>query len=125
MRPAPSWGRTRSNEDKQGDELGTYVVLLCTAVTEHGMTYRPRGPGSRSLDSSRGSHAPPRRTRKSSTGPSQAGAFDTQAREVREMRSAEQVLGIIQERGKRGLPLCDLYRHLYNPNLYLKAYGKI
>src|SRR6266566_5673399 len=46
-------------------------------------------------------------------------------REVREMRSAEQVLGIIQERGKRGLPLQDLYRQLYNPNLYLKAYGKI
>ncbi len=41
------------------------------------------------------------------------------------MRSAEQVLGIIQERGKRGLPLQDLYRQLYNPNLYLKAYGKI
>src|SRR5579859_3163596 len=45
--------------------------------------------------------------------------------EVREMRSAEQVLGIIQERGKRGLPLANLYRQLYNPNLYLKAYGKI
>jgi retron-type reverse transcriptase len=41
------------------------------------------------------------------------------------MRSAEHVLGIIQERGKRGLPLQDLYRQLYNPNLYLKAYGKI
>ncbi len=41
------------------------------------------------------------------------------------MRSAEHVLGIIQERGKRGLPLEDLYRQLYNPNLYLKAYGKI
>ena len=41
------------------------------------------------------------------------------------MRSAEQVLGIIQERGKRGLPLEDLYRQLYNPDLYLKAYGKI
>jgi retron-type reverse transcriptase len=41
------------------------------------------------------------------------------------MRSAEQVLGIIQERGKRGLPLSNLYRQLYNPNLYLQAYGKI
>jgi len=41
------------------------------------------------------------------------------------MRSAEQVLGIIQERGKRGLPLEDLYRQLYNPNLYMNAYGKI
>ncbi|MGH9830133.1 MAG: reverse transcriptase/maturase family protein, partial [Blastocatellia bacterium] len=41
------------------------------------------------------------------------------------MRSAEQVLSIIQDRGKRGLPLANLYRQLYNPNLYLKAYGKI
>lgn len=41
------------------------------------------------------------------------------------MREANQVLGIIQERGKRGLPVEDLYRQLYNPTLYLKAYGKI
>src|SRR5215469_12457928 len=41
------------------------------------------------------------------------------------MRSAEQVLGIIQERGKRGLPLEDLYRQLYNPHLSLQASGKI
>jgi group II intron reverse transcriptase/maturase len=44
---------------------------------------------------------------------------------VREMRSAEHVLAIIQERGQRGLPLEDVYRQLYNPDLYLKAYGKI
>jgi hypothetical protein len=31
------------------------------------------------------------------------------------MRSAETVVGIIRERGKRGLPLRDLYRPLYNP----------
>ncbi len=41
------------------------------------------------------------------------------------MREANQVLSIIQERGKRGLPLEDLYRQLYNPTLYLKAHGKI
>ena len=41
------------------------------------------------------------------------------------MREANHVLGIIQERGKRGLPLEDLYRQLYNPTCYLKAYGKI
>jgi hypothetical protein len=52
MRHAPAWGRTRSNEDKQGDELGTYVVLLRTALTEHGMAYGPRGLGLRSLRSS-------------------------------------------------------------------------
>jgi retron-type reverse transcriptase len=41
------------------------------------------------------------------------------------MRSADQVLGIIHERGKRGLPLERIYRLLFNPALYLKAYGKI
>ncbi len=45
--------------------------------------------------------------------------------EGREMRTAETVLGIIRERGRRGLPLEDIYHQLYNPNLYLCAYGKI
>jgi retron-type reverse transcriptase len=46
-------------------------------------------------------------------------------RKVREMRSADQVLSIIHERGQRGLPLERVYRLLFNPALYLKAYGKI
>lgn len=41
------------------------------------------------------------------------------------MRNAETVLGIIQNRGSRGLPLEDVYRQLYNPTLYLTAYGKL
>ena len=41
------------------------------------------------------------------------------------MRTAETVLGIIQERGKRGLPLEEVDRHLYNPDLYLRAYAKL
>ena len=41
------------------------------------------------------------------------------------MRSADTVLGIIRERGKRGLPLQDLYRQLYNPELYLRAYARL
>jgi group II intron reverse transcriptase/maturase len=44
---------------------------------------------------------------------------------VREMRSADTVLGIIRDRGRRGLPLEDVYRQLFNPALYLLAYGKI
>lgn len=47
------------------------------------------------------------------------------AGEVREMRTAETVLSIIQERGKRGLPLEDIYRQLYNPDLYLRAYARL
>lgn len=41
------------------------------------------------------------------------------------MRNAETVLGIIHERGKRGPPLEDVYRQLFNPDLFLLAYGKI
>ena len=41
------------------------------------------------------------------------------------MRSAETVLAIIRERGTRGLPLEDIYRQLYNPALYLRAYAKL
>jgi retron-type reverse transcriptase len=45
--------------------------------------------------------------------------------EVREMRNAETILGIIHDRGKRGLILEDAYRQLFNPDLYLRAYGRI
>ena len=41
------------------------------------------------------------------------------------MRTAATVLNIIQERGKRKLPLEDIYRQLYNPDLYLRAYAKL
>lgn len=41
------------------------------------------------------------------------------------MRDAETVLNIIQERGRRGLPLEDVYRLLYNPTLYLRAYARL
>jgi len=41
------------------------------------------------------------------------------------MRNAETVLDVIRDRGRRGLPLEDVYRQLYNPNLYLRAYGRI
>lgn len=41
------------------------------------------------------------------------------------MRKATDVLNVIQDRGRRGLPLDDVYRQLYNPTLYLQAYGRI
>ncbi|GAB3976483.1 reverse transcriptase domain-containing protein [Actinoallomurus acanthiterrae] len=41
------------------------------------------------------------------------------------MQSAETVLGVLRERGRRGLPLERLYRQLFNPQLYLLAYGRI
>jgi group II intron reverse transcriptase/maturase len=41
------------------------------------------------------------------------------------MQSAETVLGVLRERGRRGLPVQRLYRQLFNPQLYLLAYGRI
>ncbi len=42
------------------------------------------------------------------------------------MRTAETALQVIRDRGKRGLLLEeDVYRQLYNPNLYLLAYSRI
>jgi group II intron reverse transcriptase/maturase len=41
------------------------------------------------------------------------------------MQNAETVLGILRERGSNGLPCDELYRQLFNPQLYLLAYGRI
>src|SRR5436309_3955101 len=41
------------------------------------------------------------------------------------MRDAETTLNIIEDRGKRNLPLENVYRRLYNPDLYLRAYGRL
>ena len=41
------------------------------------------------------------------------------------MRPAETVLNVIRERGERGLPLENIYRLLYNRELYLRAYGRL
>jgi group II intron reverse transcriptase/maturase len=41
------------------------------------------------------------------------------------MQDAKTVLEIVHERGRRGLPLEDVYRMLYNPHLYMVAYGRL
>jgi group II intron reverse transcriptase/maturase len=41
------------------------------------------------------------------------------------MQNAATVLDVIRERGRRGLPLERLYRQLFNPQLFLLAYGRI
>jgi group II intron reverse transcriptase/maturase len=45
--------------------------------------------------------------------------------EACDMHNAETTLAIVGDRGKRGLPLEDVYRRLYNPDLYLRAYGNL
>jgi hypothetical protein len=41
------------------------------------------------------------------------------------MQNAETVLDVLRERGRRDLPLEGIYRQLFNPQLYLLAYGRI
>ena len=56
---------------------------------------------------------------------SEAGFLCDRTTEVREMRTADTILNIIQDRGKRKLPLDDVYRQLYNPAMYLRAYARL
>jgi retron-type reverse transcriptase len=41
------------------------------------------------------------------------------------MQSAATVLDVIGKRGARGLPMQRLYRQMFNPQLFLLAYGRI
>ena len=41
------------------------------------------------------------------------------------MQSAETVTEILRARGRRGLPCDELYRQLFNPALFLMAWGRI
>jgi group II intron reverse transcriptase/maturase len=41
------------------------------------------------------------------------------------MQKADLLLDIYQKRGAKGLPLERVYRHLFDPEMYLRAYGKI
>jgi group II intron reverse transcriptase/maturase len=41
------------------------------------------------------------------------------------MQEAAVVLSILRERGRKGLPLTQLYRQMFNKNLYLLGYGNI
>jgi hypothetical protein len=41
------------------------------------------------------------------------------------MQNAETVLDVLRERGRRGLPCTELFRQLFNPSLYLMAYGRL
>jgi retron-type reverse transcriptase len=41
------------------------------------------------------------------------------------MQNAEAVVDILRARGRRGLPCDELYRQLFNPALFLMAWGRI
>lgn len=41
------------------------------------------------------------------------------------MQNADVVLSVLRERGRKGLPCDELYRQMFNPQMYLLAYGRI
>ena len=41
------------------------------------------------------------------------------------MQEAGTVLAVLRERGRKGLPCDELYRQMFNKDLYLTAYGNI
>jgi len=41
------------------------------------------------------------------------------------MQTAEVVLNVLRERGRKGLPCTQLYRQMFNKDLYLTAYGNV
>ena len=90
---------------------------------ERGIAYRARAPGRRRPRSSRRSHARPGRAGKPPAGRRGPGDRTFEGREVCVMQNAETVLGVLRERGRRGLPCEELYRQMFNPQLYLLATG--
>ena len=62
-----------------------------------------------------GVHARPRRTGKPSTGQRGPGDQAFERQEVCIMQNAGTVLDVLHERGRRGLPLDELYRQMFNP----------
>jgi hypothetical protein len=114
---ASGW-RAAGNDPAQGDERGAYVTLARPLAQERGIAVEARASRRRSLRSSP-------RAGKPSTWRREAGVFDYPEREVREMRNAETILGVIRERGRQGLPLERVYRLLFSRELFLLAYGKI
>ena len=112
--------RTSGNEPEKRDEKATYGVLERIRSPERGIAYgvaRPYGDGVPILLCIRESRR---------HGEGAQGVFiPNDERGACDMRSSETLFGMLQDRGKRGVPVEDLYRQLYNPALYLRAYGRI
>src|SRR5713101_4974647 len=102
---------------------------LSRAVTydrdERGIAYGARALWRHRPRSSRESNASSGRTGRPSTGRRGPGDWIFNNREARVMQNAETVLGVLRERGRRGLPCDELYRQLFNPHLFLLAHGRI
>src|SRR6266550_3235924 len=60
-----------------------------------------------------------------STGRRGTGDRTIRNRGVCEMQDAGTVLAILRERGRKGLPCDELYKQMFNKDLYLLAYGNV
>jgi hypothetical protein len=99
---------TGNSTGRESYEFGTPVVVGAQESCVHGEgATLERGPES-PLDTGR-----------------QGRYREVSTTEACEMQDTNVYLGLLRERGKRGLPLKRVYRQLFNPNLYLTAYGKI
>src|SRR6266496_6780997 len=96
------WRGRNAGSPKGREPYGDRGLILVAGITtrEGGRESRPQGEGGQVIRMS-------------------------ENREVCVMQSAETVLDVLRERGRRGLPCDELYRQLFNPHLYLKAYGRI
>ena len=113
------------SEGIQGDEWDAYVTLSRTTRTNVGSPTGRESYGDGVPVVVVGVTTHLRRAGKPSTGQRGTGDRILEDREVCVMQSAETVLDILRERGRRGLPCDELYRQLFNPQLYLLAYGRL
>ena len=113
-----------SNEDIQGDEWGAYVTLTRTTETNVGSPTgrEPHGDAVPVVVAGVTTGQGGRESRPQGEG---AQVIGHDNRKVCEMQNAETVLGVLRERGRRGLPCDELYRQMFNPHLYLRAYGRL
>src|SRR5262249_30503482 len=108
------WRARRGESRTPGSEGG---------CTEKARIHTGTGPR-RAAHPTRGNDLP-RGTGRPSTGRRGLGDWTPEGREVCVMQNAETVLSVLRERGRRGLPCNQLYRQLFNPQMYELAYGRI
>ena len=104
------------SEGIEGDEWDACLTLPYDQ-DEHGIANRTRVLWRRRPRSTRRSNARPSRAGKPPArrrGPGDRASGD---REICVMQNVGTVLDVLRERGRRGLPLDELYRQLFNPQL--------
>src|SRR5205823_8211475 len=111
----PSGCGAMPSEGIQGDEWDAYVTLSRTTKTNAGSSNgrEPYGDGGLVVVAGVTTGQGGRESRlHGRRGPGDRTPSD---REVCVMQNAETVLRVLRERGRRGLPVNELYRQLFNP----------